>query len=78
MLDCVPGAPNGRVTLDEPGDLVVIENVVSHFGRDDFTAEDVVSLMSEVPELFSENAHLRRNEGSTMGSGEKLWRRAIE
>ena len=77
MLDCVPGAPNGRVTLDEPGDLVVIKNVVSHFGRDDFTAEDVVSLMSEVPELFSENAHLRRNEGSTMGSGEKLWRRAI-
>lgn len=76
-LDCVPGAPSGRVTLDEPDDLVVINNVVSHFGRDDFSATDVVSLMSEAPDLFTKNEHLARNEGALMGSGEKLWRRAL-
>ena len=77
ILDCVLGAPNGRVTLDEPVDLVVINNAVSYFGNDDFSSDDLVTLMARRPELFTENAHLARNEGALMGSGEKLWRRAL-
>ncbi len=76
-LDCLPGAPSGRVTLDEPVDLVVINNVVGHFRNGDFSSADLVTLMAERPELFSENAHLTRNEGASMGLGEKLWRRAL-
>lgn len=69
-------ASTGRVTLDEPEDLVVLRAVVRHFGHDRFTASDVIQLMSERPLLFDANRHFRRNEGATMSTGEKLWRRA--
>lgn len=65
-----------RVTLDEPEDLTVIQNVFEHFGHDNFSYTDVVKLYEQHMELFSSNRHLSRNEGATMNSGEKLWRRA--
>jgi glutamate-1-semialdehyde 2,1-aminomutase len=65
-----------RVTLDEPDDLVVIKEVFSHFGRTDFTYEELSKLIQDSPHLFTTNSHLIRNEGANMTTGEKLWRRA--
>ncbi len=66
-----------RWTVDEPADFVVIEKVFQHFyPRTDFTWVDVLTLQIEQPELFNTNQYLIRNEGATMGSGQKLWKRA--
>ena len=65
-----------RVTLDEPDDLVVIQEVFSYFGRTDFSYEELSQLIMDSPYLFTTNSHLLRNEGANMTTGEKLWRRA--
>lgn len=64
-----------RVTLDEPEDLEVIRAVYEHFGHDRFTLEHVETLLRERPELFDVNRRLVRNQGATMGTGQKLWER---
>ena len=67
---------NIRITLDEPADLVVLNEIAKHFGHFDFRFDDIVKLVKLKPEIFKKNAHLIRNEGSMMSSGEKLWKRA--
>lgn len=66
-----------RWTVDEPADFVVIEGVFKHFHpRTDFTWGEVLDLQQQQPEIFNINQHLIRNEGATMGTGQKLWKRA--
>jgi glutamate-1-semialdehyde 2,1-aminomutase len=66
-----------RWTVDEPADFAVIEKVFKHFQpRTDFTWAEVLNLQVQQPDLFSVNRYLIRNEGSTMGTGQKLWKRA--
>lgn len=66
-----------RWTVDEPADFAVIKKVFQHFHpRTDFTWAEVLSLQIEKPEMFNINQHLIRNEGSAMGTGQKLWKRA--
>jgi glutamate-1-semialdehyde 2,1-aminomutase len=66
-----------RLTLDEKVDLNVLNHVYASLGnRDDFNLEDVSELIKSHPELFIENAHLGRNEGEILGTGQKLWRHA--
>lgn len=66
-----------RWTVDEADDLTVARRVYGHFApRTDFTWQDILALQEANPELFKANAGLGRNEGATMGSGQKLWRRA--
>jgi len=66
-----------RLTVDEPADLAVTRRVFQHFGpRTDFTWTEVLGLFEDRPDLFSENQNLVRNEGATMGKGQKLWKRA--
>jgi glutamate-1-semialdehyde 2,1-aminomutase len=66
-----------RWTVDEPEDLQVIRAVVAHFeGRSDFSWQNVLELAQQQPQLFAANAKFARNEGATMGQGQKLWRRA--
>jgi glutamate-1-semialdehyde 2,1-aminomutase len=66
-----------RWTVDEPDDLTVIAGVVDHFHpRTDFGWREVIALKRERPELFQANRHLIRNEGASMGTGQKLWKRA--
>lgn len=66
-----------RWTVDEPADFAVIEKVFQHFyPRTDFTWNDVLSFQLRQPEIFNINQHLNRNEGATMGTGQKLWKRA--
>ena len=66
-----------RWTLDEPEDFIVIDSVFNYFKPNIyFTWLDVLSLYENNPDLFSANKKIVRNEGSKMGSGQKLWKRA--
>ena len=66
-----------RWTVDEPADFAVIEKVFQHFHpRTDFTWVEVLNLQSLKPDIFNINQHIIRNEGATMGTGQKLWKRA--
>jgi glutamate-1-semialdehyde 2,1-aminomutase len=66
-----------RWTVDEPADFVVIEKVFQHFyPLTDFKWSEVLSLQLQQPDFFNTNQHIIRNEGATMGTGQKLWKRA--
>ena len=66
-----------RWTVDELSDFFVIEKVFHHFkSNSNFTWVDVLDLQLQQPAIFELNNHITRNEGSIMGTGQKLWRRA--
>lgn len=66
-----------RWTVDEIQDAIVAERIFAHFApQRDFAWQDVLALQRAQPELFSVNQHISRNEGTRMGTGQKLWRRA--
>ena len=68
---------NLRWTVDEPEDLEVIRKVVKHFKNSSyFSWKEVIHLSENKPEIFATNKHLKRNEGSKMSTGQKLWKRA--
>ena len=68
---------NLRWTVDEPADFEVITNVFHYFApRTDFTWQEVLQMYKKHPALFLINQHIIRNEGATMGTGQKLWKRA--
>jgi glutamate-1-semialdehyde 2,1-aminomutase len=76
-LKCASDLSHLRWTVDEPVDLEVVRNVFEHFApRQDFNWTEVVQLTESLPELFIRNQHLVRNEGATLGTGQKLWKRA--
>ncbi|KAF0109296.1 MAG: acylneuraminate cytidylyltransferase family protein [Anaerolineaceae bacterium] len=45
-----------RWTVDTPEDLELMRRVYAHFGRDDFSWQDVLSLQQNQPEMFAVNA----------------------
>jgi len=66
-----------RWTVDELADFIVIEKIFQHFYPcTDFSWGEVLKLYQQQPEIFSVNQQLVRNEGATMGTGQKLWKRA--
>lgn len=66
-----------RWTVDEPQDFEVVSRVFAHFAPDiHFTWSQVRALQLQQPALFQDNQQLIRNEGASMGTGQKLWRRA--
>ena len=66
-----------RWTVDELSDFEVIEKVFGRFyPKTDFTWSDILALQRQDPEIFNTNKHIVRNEGATMGAGQKLWKRA--
>jgi glutamate-1-semialdehyde 2,1-aminomutase len=66
-----------RWTVDEPEDLEVIANIFQHFyPQRTFSWLEVLELRKMLPELFSANQKFQRNQGSSMGTGQKLWQRA--
>ena len=66
-----------RWTVDEPVDLEVITNVFKYFTPDIyFTWQQVLELQRNQPNLFAANQQIIRNEGATIGTGQKLWKRA--
>jgi len=66
-----------RLTVDEPEDLEVIRKVIKNFKqRSDFNLQDIIDLKKNKPEIFNLNKNFKRNEGSMISSGQKLWKRA--
>ncbi len=66
-----------RWTVDELVDFAVVERVFQYFApRNNFSWLDILNLQIEHPEYFQDNQHLIRNEGASLGRGQKLWRRA--
>jgi len=66
-----------RWTVDEPEDLRLVREIVTCFsGRSEFSWLDVLDLLEHKPSLYEINSQFRRNEGSSMTNGQKLWRRA--
>lgn len=74
---CAQDYSSERWTVDEATDFVVISAVFEHFfPRTDFSWLEVLSLRQTQPALFIANNQLIRNEGASMGAGQKLWKRA--
>ncbi|MDA9787076.1 aminotransferase class III-fold pyridoxal phosphate-dependent enzyme, partial [Pontimonas sp.] len=65
-----------RLTVDEPEDFEVLNGIFSYFGGNHFSLDDVSILAEQMPDLFVANQHLIRDGGATLGTGEKLWKRA--
>ena len=66
-----------RLTVDEQRDLDVIRGIVSHFApRTDFSLSEILGVITTNPHLITGNLGIERNEGATMNSGQKLWKRA--
>ena len=66
-----------RWTVDEMSDFEVVSNVFEALAPDvHFSWLDVLKLQATSPELFFGNQDTIRNEGSAMGTGQKLYKRA--
>lgn len=66
-----------RWTVDESADFEVISQVFAHFAPNiHFSWAEVLGLQRSQPALFAANHNIIRNEGATMGTGQKLWKRA--
>lgn len=66
-----------RWTVDEKEDFEVIRQIFEHFSPNIFFSWiEVLKYQSESPGTFAVNNKLMRNEGATMGAGQKLWKRA--
>ncbi len=66
-----------RLTLDEPADLVVIEKLVKNFkNKPFFNLKNILNFFKKNKYLFSVNKNIKRNEGSNMVTGQKMWKRA--
>jgi glutamate-1-semialdehyde 2,1-aminomutase len=68
---------NERLTIDEPKDFEVVSSVIEYFWPSlDFSLQDIMKLKKKNPEIFLANKTIGRDEGSKIGSGQKLWARA--
>ena len=77
FLECSIDLSHCRWTLDEPEDYQVIKQVFEYFApRIDFSWQEIWQLQQQHPEFFAHNQHIPRNEGFTLGKGQKLWKRA--
>lgn len=71
-----PVLPLVRLTLDYAEDLVVIERFLGLLQSGQSLRAELNRIYQNFPEVFFPNAKYSRNEGATMGSGEKLYSRA--
>ncbi len=66
-----------RWTVDELADFEMVSNVFAHFAPNvHFGWAQVLDLQLTKPQLFANNQQIKRNEGGSMGAGQKLWKRA--
>lgn len=66
-----------RWTVDEPADFDVVSQVFANFAPNIyFSWTQVLDLQRRQPDIFAANHNIIRNEGATMGTGQKLWKRA--
>ena len=66
-----------RWTVDEPADLEVVNSIFESFApRKDFSWKEVIELSNANPNIFEANNGIIRNEGASMNTGQKYWKRA--
>ena len=66
-----------RWTVDDNEDFKIILKVFENFSPNIyFSWGDVLALQKENPEIFLANLNTKRNEGSLIPKGQKLWQRA--
>tara|TARA_Y100000590_G_scaffold461217_1_gene622291 strand:+ start:12119 stop:15034 length:2916 start_codon:yes stop_codon:yes gene_type:complete len=68
-----------RWTVDEPEDYEVIKRIIENFNNLNFSWSEVMKLKSKKPEIFYDNRHIIRDEGSLpkkLSPGQSLWKRA--
>jgi glutamate-1-semialdehyde 2,1-aminomutase len=66
-----------RWTVDEPEDYEVIKSIFEYFSpKIDFTWSEILQARKCRPDIFYTNRHLIRNKGSSMSTGQKLYKRA--
>ena len=65
-----------RLTVDEKDDYECIKNIFKYFfPREDFDLDEIIKLYEKKPKLFK-NMKIKRDEGSQLNSGQKMWKRA--
>ncbi len=66
-----------RLTIDEKVDYLLLKKLYSKFkNKKNFGIENIYNLFKKNKKLFQINSQIIRNEGSKIGKGQKLWRRA--
>ena len=76
-IDSVKDHSSLRITVDEPEDLEVARKIYSSFSDPTSVSyEEIIKYLLENQEVRELNSHIQNNEGSTMGTGEKLYKRA--
>ena len=66
-----------RLTLDELDDFILVDKIFNHFWPNIyFSWSDIINLQKCSPDIFEINQNINRNEGSYMGAGQKLYKRA--
>ena len=69
---------NIRLTLDESIDLEVLQDVYTKFDKSfNFSIKDLIDLIAKDKNIFKRNMSIKRNIGSQVNTGQKLWRRAL-
>ena len=68
---------NIRITVDEKVDLIVLSNLYKELGfNPNFNWNEIIDLYKSKSELFMANQEIKRNQGASLGTGQKLWKRA--
>ena len=75
-FDPDPALPPVRLTLDYTEDLEVLERFIGLMQAGKPLGAELNRVYKEFPEVFNPNAKYSRNEGASMGAGEKLYARA--
>ena len=65
-----------RLTVDEEQDFILIKKNNKEIKKTNITLQDIIKLNNEDPKLFQLNSNVKRNEGSLLNKGQKLWKRA--
>ena len=66
-----------RLTLDEKEDYLVIRDIFKYFKNDIyFNFNDIKLNLKKFKKTFKKNAMHKRNEGSKISKGQKLWQKA--
>jgi glutamate-1-semialdehyde 2,1-aminomutase len=76
-ISCPVDYSNCRWSVDEPEDLELVRKIFKFFSPNIyFSWQKVIDLNEKFPEIFIINRHIKNNEGSIMGTGQKLYKRA--
>ena len=68
---------NIRLTVDEPEDLLVAREIYSLAKNPEaITYKEILNLLDNYPTLTNMNSHIKSNEGASMNTGSKIYKRA--